>query len=96
MPGLWLIVACADPVDAFVVARAEAVCARHDRCGTLAAAGFTDEADCLAALLGAARTAKRAPCRGYADAAADACLAAWDETACEDVPELSVCDDVCR
>lgn len=84
---------------AFLDARAEAMCARHARCDTLEVAGFADERACVDALLGAAERARGAgqdDCPGYDAAAADACLATWADTPCEEVPDLRVCDAVCQ
>lgn len=92
---MWLLLTgCHPPLDAFADARAEAICARHDRCGTLAAAGFPDLAACDEALLGAAAKSSRA-CGTYDTRAAEVCLAAWEEP-CDAPPELAVCDRVCR
>jgi hypothetical protein len=94
VPGLWLIVACAGAqVDDFVDARIAAACARHERCGTLEAAGFDDEETCEAALRHAADE-EGTSCPSFDAGAEDDCLAAWD-VGCEDTPDLATCEQVC-
>jgi hypothetical protein len=93
VPGLWLIVACSGDAAQFAEDRVAAVCARHDRCDTLEAAGFADEAECQTALLHAAEEEGSA-CPGFDASAAEACLAAWD-VECTETPDLDVCEQVC-
>lgn len=98
---LWLTLgalgACA--VDDFVTARGEAVCARHARCGTLDDAGFESEVACRAAMEDAAAdqaAGGELGCAGFDAGAADACVAAWSEAACDAAPDLSACEAVCQ
>lgn len=96
--GLLAALAACDGVGDFLQARAEAVCARHARCGTLDAAGFADEAACLEALEAANRRASlagQADCDRYDADAADSCLAAWADTPCDEPVDLAACDAVC-
>ncbi len=85
-------------VHDFVEARTSALCARHVRCGTLADNAWSDADACEAALgeTAASRALNGADeCRGFDVAAADACLAAIDEAACDAPPDLSSCEAVC-
>lgn len=98
---MWLILAlgCRSPeLEGFLDQRAAAVCGRHVRCGTLGAAGYADEDECLTTLAaadGALGDAGALDCPGFDDDAAAACIAAWD-VGCAEVPDLSVCDAVCE
>lgn len=94
-----LLLGCRPPeVEAFLDDRAAAICARHARCETLAAAGYADEETCLTTIAqadGALADAGTLGCDGFDAAAAEACLAAWDVD-CAEVPDLSVCEKVCE
>ena len=101
MPGRWLILlaGCRSvEVSAFLDARAAAICDRHERCDTLADAGFADAAACESALDSADRalgSRGQLACPEFDASAADAGLAAWDVD-CATPPDLSVCEAVWR
>lgn len=93
------LLACAgeDPLP-FAYARAEAICAWHARCDTLAAAGFAGEDACREALETAADQMDRQGelgCAAWDAEAADACLAVWEEAACDVPLDLTPCAAVC-
>lgn len=96
---LLILLGCASPDgSAFAGDRAEAICAWHARCGTLEAAGFTDEADCVDALNAAAAQMgrdNRLGCDGYDPEAAEACLAVWEQAECGAPLDLGPCEAVC-
>jgi hypothetical protein len=98
---MWLILlsACRSPeVVAFLDDRAVAICGRHVTCGTLADAGYADEAACLDAVdatTGALADDGALACEAFSDADAGACLAALTDTPCDVAPDLTVCDAVC-
>ena len=82
----------------FAESQAEAACAWHARCETLELAGFADEAECLERLEDAVAKRQEAgelQCDSYDASAADACLAVYAETACDVVPDFTICEDVC-
>jgi hypothetical protein len=92
-----LLVGCTPALD-FAYERADAVCAWHERCGTLEAAGFTDESDCKAGLHAAVKEANvrgELDCPDYDQGAAEACVRAWEEVECGEQVEAD-CDGICQ
>lgn len=96
---LGLLLACASDGEEFARAQADALCAWHERCDSLEVGGWSDLASCEEQLQHAVelRAANgELGCEGYDAAAADACLAVYAEVACDAIPDLAVCEEVCR
>lgn len=86
-----------DPVDAFNEDRVEAICSWYDRCGALEEGGYEDIGDCRSDLAAAAKSEQPdMNCDGFDVAAAETCLAAWDEADCVTPPDLSPCEGICE
>ena len=75
---IWLVLGCSEVDPDFALARADAICARHARCGTLETAGFASEEACVEALESAAAALRRQyglDCDRWSGGAAQRCLA---------------------
>lgn len=95
--ALGILACAADPVEQFNEDRIEAICAWHERCGSLEVSGFEDIGDCRSGLAAAARSERsNMNCDGFDEEAADACVAAWGAGDCEVPPDLSGCEGVCE
>jgi hypothetical protein len=96
---LALLPACHAPrVQEFVDARTDALCARHERCGTLAENAWASLEDCLAALDRSAlgrEASGQDECVDFDATAAQACLTAIDSASCDTSVDVSACDTVC-
>ncbi|MDP2309015.1 MAG: hypothetical protein Q8P18_23530 [Pseudomonadota bacterium] len=85
-------------MNAFLDDRRDAICARHTACDSLADAGYTDEAACLAALdasTGALADHGALSCETFDAAAAETCLTTYAAAPCDEPPDLASCDAVC-
>ena len=86
-----------NPVEQFNQDRIEAICAWHERCGSLEVGGYEDIGDCRSDLAAAAKSEQaNMNCDDFNDDEAGACVAAWGEADCETPPDLSACEAVCE
>lgn len=95
---LCALSACSSDGKDFAYERAAAICAWHERCDTLKAAGFDDATSCEDELKAAAdqlASQGELNCSSVDADAAAACLAVWADTSCEEDLNLSVCETVC-
>jgi hypothetical protein len=96
---LLVLAGCLAPrVQDFVDARTDALCARHERCGTLAENAWSTVEDCRSALdrSAVAREASgQDGCGDFDAAAAQDCLAAIEAASCDTSVDVSACDIVC-
>jgi hypothetical protein len=96
---LAILQACLAPrVQEFVDARTEALCARHERCGTLGENAWSSVEDCLAALDRSAvgrEASGQDGCTDFDTEAAQDCLTAIDTASCDTSVDVSACDTVC-